>query len=66
MVTDDLKIVTTKAIQAIKDNNKEDFMRALKYLFCNIDCRPDYAEYLFLKLQGLLQKGGMMKKDIGF
>ena len=54
MVTDDLKIVTTKAIQAIHDNNKEDFMNALKYLFCNIDCRPDYAEYLFLKLQGLL------------
>lgn len=53
IVTDDFKIMTNRAFLAVKETNKEDFKRALNYIFTNLDCREKepYIEYLWLKLK---------------
>lgn len=51
-VTDDFKIMTNRAILAIKDKDKESFENAIRYIFKNIKDREIdvFTEYLFNKI----------------
>ena len=53
VVTDDFKIITNRAIIAVKEVNKKDFETALNYIFANLEAREikPYIEYLWNKLQ---------------
>lgn len=52
-VTDDFKIMTNRAIECIKSNNQDLFVKSVKYILkesARCECE-DYAIYLYKKLQ---------------
>lgn len=60
LVTDDFKIITNRAIIAVKEVNKKDFETALNYIFANLEVREikPYIEYLWNKLQEQTNENG--------
>lgn len=56
VVTDDFKIMTNRAIVAIKDKNEQDFICAIRYILneCQYREQEAYAKYLFRKLREAL------------
>lgn len=55
-VTDDFKIMTNRAIVAIKDKNEKDFICAIRYILkeCQYREQEEYAKYLFRKMREVL------------
>ena len=53
VVTDDFKIMTNKAIVAIKDKNEKDFIAAVSYILSNLTSKEikEYSKYLYQKLE---------------
>lgn len=56
VVTDDFKIMTNRAIVAIKDKNEQDFICAIRYILkeCQYREQEEYAKYLFRKMREVL------------
>lgn len=52
VVTDDFKIMTNRAIIAIKNKNEKDFICAIRYILkeCEYREQESFAKYLFNKI----------------